>query len=160
MTATPHNPAGQVVASSSFPRPPKWSALAALVSGCANQHPAIGSFNWLSASSVPPPSKRPKALAEAPRKAKPKVKRVAAKRPAAPSQRRARPVQSRPLLVPRPTPVQEKSVALNQPKPDCQAQRKALPADADRRSATISVQCFFISRGEYLTTSGAVKPLR
>ncbi len=140
----------------------KWTvgvlALAALVSGCANQNPAIGSFNWLSASSVPPPTKRPAALAApAPRKAKPKVKRVATKQPAAvtPS-----PKLARPNLVPRPTPVPRKSVALSQPKADCQAQRQALPADADRRSATISVQCFFISRGEYLTTSGAVKPLR
>ena len=144
----------------------KWTvgvlALAALVSGCANQNPTIGSFNWLSASSVPPPTKRPSALAAAPapRKAEQKVKRVAAKRPEPTAQQPAPPVLSRPTLVPRPTPVRQKSVALNQPKTDCQAQREALPADADRRSATISVQCFFISRGEYLTTSGAVKPLR
>ena len=144
----------------------KWTvgvlALTALVSGCANQNPTLGSFNWLSASSVPPPTKRPPALVAtpAPRKAKQKTTRVATKRPAPAAQSRTPPVQSPPALVPRPTAVPQKSVALNQPKTDCQEQRQALPADADRRSATISVQCFFISRGEYLTTSGAVKPLR
>ena len=138
-------------------------ALAALVSGCTNQTPPIGSFSWLSPTSVPPPTKKPPGALAPPAKQKASKtrKRIAAKPPPKPAARnRVSLLKPKPALVTERKQSPDEAVALNKTKSDCQTQRPKLPADADRRSATISVQCFFISRGEYLTTTGAVKPLQ
>ncbi len=137
-------------------------ALSALISGCASQGPTSGQFNWLSAS-VPPPTKRPPGTIARPaiQKASKNRKHVAAKAPPKPKARiQVITLKSKPALVTEHKRGVKKAAALNKTKSDCETQRPNLPADADRRSATISVQCFFISRGEYLTTTGAVKPLR
>ena len=138
-------------------------ALSALISGCASQSPTEGPFSWLSATSVPPPTKRPpgKIARPAIQKSSKGRKYVAAKAPPSPeAPTQVITLKTKPALVTERKTGVNKAVALNKSKSDCETQRPNLPADADRRSATISVQCFFISRGEYLTTTGAVKPLR
>ena len=137
-------------------------ALVVLVSGCANQYPSSSPFWPPLSATVPPPTKRPALAKLKPTERKvAKKKRVAVKVP--PRQVRAaaiRPQKRKSVITERPKQAAKKAVALNQPKSDCTEQRRQLPADADTRSATIGVQCFFISRGEYLTNTGAVKPLR
>lgn len=137
-------------------------ALAVLVSGCANQYPSSSPFWPPLSATVPPPTKRPALVMPKPAKRSvAKKKRVAVKVPPRPVRAAATKPQKRTAaFAPRPKPASKKAVALNRTKADCQEQRRQLPADADTRSATIGVQCFFISRGEYLTNTGAVKPLR
>lgn len=143
-------------------------ALAVLVSGCANQYPSSSPFWPPLSASVPPPTKRPAlAMAKPTERIAAKKKRVADKTPPRPvrasairARKRKAVLASRPKPTAKPKPAAKKALALNQTQTACQEQRRQLPADADTRSATIGVQCFFISRGEYLTKTGAVKPLR
>lgn len=137
-------------------------ALAVLVSGCANQYPSNSPFWPPLSASVPPPTKRPAlTMAKPTERRAAKKKRVAGKAPSRSMRAAAIRSQKRKAVISAPSePGTEKAVALNQTKADCKSQRRQLPADADTRSATIGVQCFFISRGEYLTSTGAVKPLR
>ena len=53
----------------------------------------------------------------------------------------------------------DKPVALDGADAACKSRLAKLPTDADRRSSTLRVQCFFIGRGEYLTSDGKVKSL-
>lgn len=140
-----------------------------LLSGCVSQHNGGTLPNWLSATDTPTPRKQAASTVPLPvaEKAKKKalVKRkkplVTATLPKPVTKKRVAKPKSRPAIVaPAPKAASRTSVATNAAKPNCQEQFSSLPSDADTRSETSRVQCFFISRGEYITTSGAVKALQ
>jgi hypothetical protein len=134
--------------------------LAALLSGCANQQPQTAQFGSALANAIEPTTKAPAQVSQ-PVAQKPKKKRLAA-------DTRPRKKVSNPPALPERKPAAapnhkqdlKELVSLNETKSNCKTSLPKLSVDADRRSATVGVQCFFISRGEYLTTTGAVKPLR
>jgi hypothetical protein len=134
--------------------------LAALLSGCANQQLQTAQFGSAPANEIEPTTKPPAQVSQ-PVAQKPKKKRLAA-------DTRPRKKVSNPPALPERKPAAapnhkqdlKELVSLNETKSNCKTSLPKLPVDADRRSATVGVQCFFISRGEYLTSTGAVKPLR
>lgn len=154
-----------------------------LVSGCASQQHGGTVPNWLSATDTEAPSQNrarsktaarnvPKPVATKAKKKRvvtaaapkpvtkrPTKKKLVAKKPV--TKRLAAKPKRRPAIVaPAPKAVTRTSVASNTAGSGCQRQLSNLPPDADKRSQTMRVQCFFIGRGEYLTTTGAVKSLQ
>lgn len=135
-------------------------AIAALLSGCANQNIQGAQDTSLSAASVTNRSAPPPAKTSPPVTQNNKKKRLAAQtRSRQKTRNRLVIVKRKSAAAPKQKQNSKAPVALNKPKANCKARLPKLPADADQRSAIIGVQCFFIGRGEYLTTTGQVKQL-
>ena len=133
--------------------------LAALLSGCTSQQLQTAQFGVVPANVIEPTAKTPTQVSQ-PVAQKQKKKRLTAAH--------ARKEVSNPPALPERKPAATPNhkqdlkdlVSLSETKSNCKTSLPKLPLDADRRSATVGVQCFFIGRGEYLTNTGAVKPLR
>lgn len=153
-----------------------------LVSGCANPQQSINISSLLSPSAnvaavkqaggpvgqtatVKPPQKASalskKRVAAASQKQRVnRPPKPATKKPAAaPRHRPQTGPQTGPQTKTKTKPVRTASASTSAAAPDCQARLSKLPPDADRRPVIVRVQCFFTERGEYLTDTGATKPL-
>jgi hypothetical protein len=138
--------------------------LAILLSGCANQQLQTAQSIWAPMSVKVPATKTPtEVLPPIPQKQEKKRVVQKKKRIVIADTQPRKSVNKRPVLpIKNPAAVakpKQELVSLSGTKSSCPGPTPKLPEDADRRSATASVQCFFISRGEYLTNTGAVKPL-
>jgi len=135
-------------------------SLATLLSGCANQKYQNGLSTSAPVASVTKPTARPLAKISRPVAQKNKKKRLAAQtRSRQEPKKRPATAKKKSTAVSKQEQIPKKTVSLNGTKASCKARLPKLPADADRRSATIGVQCYFIGRGEYLTNTGQVRPL-
>ena len=135
-------------------------SLAILLSGCANQHFDDTQYTSLSTASVTKPTKRPQATTSKPETQQKPAKRLADQTPTRKAKKhRMAAAEKRLVAAPAPKPAPKPSTPPAGAAASCQQQLGKLPADADRRQATIGVQCYFISRGEYLTVSGKAKSL-
>jgi len=134
--------------------------LATLLSGCANQKLQTSLFGPVQTNAVKKAADAPPQVAKPALQKPKKKKRLAAYARLQQEARQPPRLPERNPAAPRADePEKKELVSLNEPKLNCKTPVPELPEDADRRSATAGVQCFFLGRGEYLTNTGAVKPL-
>ena len=136
-------------------------SLGLLLAGCADQKFGNAQLSSIFGPPIteqaaqPLPTPAPKTIMKDRRKARVAVRKSSTKKSAV----RVAVKEKKLAPPPRPQAALPRTASLDGADAACKSRLASLPSDADRRSTTIRVQCFFIGRGEYLTVDGKAKPL-